>query len=236
MQFRIVFTAGMSILLLGKKVSGAQWVALLVVMVGAMLKEIPNLLKSTKSTTTHLDDDGSLFSGYAVILVQLAMSTLAGVFNEKLLKSDASPNVQNIYMYLNSVWVNLVFSLFVPASPVGGSNSSLLSLHILPVIINASCLGVLTGFFLKHLSSVLKSIASAVELWVTAVVSAMVFGYAIDAITILGIAIVSVGIYLYSLAASPVKPVARDSSVDAVEMGKKGARSSSASPRLRPIS
>lgn len=214
MQFRIVLTGLISIMLLGKIISKDQWIGLVVVMIGAMFKEIPRLLTSGKA---------SGFSGYFIVFIQLTLSALAGVFNEKLLKgrSDCSLNVQNFFMYFDSIIINWIWSLGVPteASDADQVTSPLTNPYLLPVIVNASFLGVLTAFFLKHLSSVLKSIASAVELWVTTVLSAMVFGYAIDLTTVGGIAILTVGVNIYSVASTgpPAHPP-RLKSVDGSEL------------------
>ena len=217
MQFRIVITAGMSVLLLNKSFSTQQWTALTVIMVGAMFKEIPNLWGSST------DNSDSAILKYSVIVTQLLMSTLAGVFNEKLLKTDASPNIQNLFMYINCVWMNFFFGQFS-----NNTNSvEWTSIYIWPVILNAACLGVLTGFFLKYLSSVLKSIASAIELWLTAIASAMVFGYPIDFGTVAGIAIVSLGIYMYGTASVPAVKPQRPASADGLELGGRTSASSS---------
>lgn len=208
MQFRVVFTAIMSVLILGKLFSKNEWLGLIVIMFGAMFKELPHYLFASTSPAGW---------GYLIILIQLCMSTLAGVFNEKLLKSDASPNIQNIYMYSNSMWINVLFVFFRSSAKASqqivSTNTAII--YIIPIVVNAACLGVLTGFFLKHLSSVLKSIASAIELWTTAILSAIIFGYSIDASTVAGIAIVSIGIYIYS---KPKPTNVRLGSVDALEL------------------
>jgi UDP-sugar transporter A1/2/3 len=221
MQFRIVVTGIMSVLVLQKQISKKQWIALTVIMIGAMFKEVPSILqKGMGGSNTGL-------FGYTIILAQLLLSTLAGVFNEKLLKGrfECSVNIQNFFMYIDSIVIILLWRL-MSSSPsptttesstiaVGGI-SALANPYLLPVILNASFLGVLTGCFLKYLNSVLKSIASAVELWVTAILSSVVFGYAFDAVTIAGIAIVTTGVYLYSVATSTT-PETLHSKVPVVE-------------------
>lgn len=73
----------------------------------------------------------------------------------------------------------------------------ILSWNILAIIFNAAITGVMTGsrarvdtdgpedgrplgFFLKHLNSILKSIAAAIQVWTVAITSSIVFGYPID--------------------------------------------------------
>ena len=199
MQFRIVVTGVMSIVLLKKQISKEQWIALVVIMIGAMFKEIPSMILGNRGLETN-----SGLYGYSIILIQLILSTLAGVFNEKLLKgrSESSVNAQNFFMYFDSIIIILIWAIFSSTTVTLDGLSALTNPYLLPVILNASFLGVLTGSFLKYLNSVLKSIASAVELWITAILSSIVFGYAFDFVTVVGIAIVSTGVYLYSVAAS----------------------------------
>jgi drug/metabolite transporter (DMT)-like permease len=210
MQFRIVFTGFFSVLLLRKRITSVQWTALLVIMVGAMVKELPRAVFS------------SSFSGYGIVGVQICLSVVAGLVNEKILKQLDSPvAVQNVFMYFNSLALHLGYGL-----SVFGTNflSEILNVlnntYLVPVIINAGLIGILTSYFLKHLSSLHKSIASAIELWLTAVLSSLVFGYPIEPSSIAGIIIVTAGVCVYSMYAEPertgrdrnVKPVTASAS------------------------
>jgi len=55
-----------------------------------------------------------------------------------------------------------------------------------------------TGFFLKHLDSVLKSIASAIEVVATTALSWACFGTPLDAQTLAAASLVGFGIALYA--------------------------------------
>ena len=61
-----------------------------------------------------------------------------------------------------------------------------------------SSVGLITGFFLKHLDSVLKSIASATEVVLTMVASAIIFGVALDARALIAAGLVGAGVALYN--------------------------------------
>lgn len=192
MQFRIVVTAFLSVVLLGRRISVWQWLALFIIMAGAMLKEVHRAVISPQN-----------LSEYGVIGLQILLSVVAGLVTEYLLKQtklNCPISVQNVFMYANS----LIF-FFGYRVVFLGEEEMLINIPsvlgnklLLPVVVNAGIIGVTTSFFLKHLSSVHKSIASAIELWITAVFSSLMFGYTFDPSTFAGIAVVTVGVLLYS--------------------------------------
>jgi drug/metabolite transporter (DMT)-like permease len=66
------------------------------------------------------------------------------------------------------------------------------------VVFNGAAMGLLTAYFLRKLDSIRKSIASAIELWTTAILSSIVFGYPIGMNAIVGLAFITIGVVLYS--------------------------------------
>ena len=73
---------------------------------------------------------------------------------------------------------------------------------VLLIIANSACVGIATAMFLKYLNSVLKSIASALEIIGTALVSFVVFGTDLGSSTAISVGLVSYGVYLYSTPAA----------------------------------
>lgn len=69
---------------------------------------------------------------------------------------------------------------------------------LLAVIAIMSSVGLVTGFFLKYLDSVLKSIASALEVIVTTLLSSLLFGTALNVQTVIAACLVGSGVTLYS--------------------------------------
>jgi UDP-galactose transporter len=201
MQFKIVMTAALSVSLLNKKVEKLQWIGLVVIMIGSMLKEMSAISGKSMFGNRGVGD-------YGIILVQLLLSAFAGVYTEKLLKgkSDASPNVQNFFMYVDGMIVNsLVLMLRAMFGNTTDANKPQIStfnnsLHplVIAIVLNASFTGVVTAFFLKVLGSIMKSIAAALELWTTAIASWIIFSYEIDSSAAIAIGLVSAGIWLYS--------------------------------------
>ncbi|EER16957.1 cmp-sialic acid transporter, putative, partial [Perkinsus marinus ATCC 50983] len=136
----------------------------------------------------HGFEGGHSIWDYLLVLLLVMLSSFAGVYNEKLLKGQdtASPNVQNMFMYIVSMACNAL-GLMLRGSGWGlitafssENLKPILSWNILAIIFNAAITGVMTGFFLKHLNSILKSIAAAIQVWTVAITSFIVFGYPID--------------------------------------------------------
>jgi drug/metabolite transporter (DMT)-like permease len=192
MQFRIVVTGIVHSLIFGMQISLQQWTGLVLVMTGAMMKEAATFQRAIEmgaaSFTTSL--------GLIVIVVQIFLSTTASVVNEKLLKNRMSLSVSNVFMYLISVVVNA--SAIVYKTGVSGLYLPISSFSILAVVVNGALLGLVTSLFLRYLNSVRKAIASAVEVWVTVLLSWWVFGYAIDDTAAMGISVLSVGVLLFT--------------------------------------
>ena len=177
------------------KLGFQKWLALILVMFGAMLREYPWISSSSASTHTNV--------GYAVVGSQILLSTTAGVANEKLLKKyskSLSLSVQNIFMYSSSLLLNLLAIIARGETEVSFPITDLMLWG--PVVVNGALLGLVTSMFLRDLNSVLKSVASAIELWVTTILSSLVFGYPMDSGMLIGIAVLSIGVVLFSFHAN----------------------------------
>jgi drug/metabolite transporter (DMT)-like permease len=193
MQFRIVVTAIVYSWFFprGSKLTMGKWFALILIMIGAMLREFGAWTDWSWSPT-----------GYAIVGLQVLLSTTAGVSNERLLKKQKSKikslNLENIYMYSVSLLINLGILGF--RGDVEFFPNFKLFISYFPIILNGSLLGIVTSVFLSQFDSITKSIASAVELWVTALLSSILFGYPIDdKSTVAGIGVLSIGVFLFSV-------------------------------------
>jgi hypothetical protein len=170
LQFRIVIVGVLSVFVLGRRISTQQWFALVVVMVGTMIKEVGgnSLWESTTSSSSTY--------GYLIIPIQLLLSACAGILNEYLLKRYPGGDAQNFFMYFDSIIVNSIVAF------VGVGSSAIVKQMNgdpyvwVPVVITGSTTGIIAGYFLRHLDSIWKAIASAVEMWITAILSYFVMG------------------------------------------------------------
>eukprot|EP00931_Biecheleriopsis_adriatica_P080678 TRINITY_DN5402_c0_g1_i3.p1 TRINITY_DN5402_c0_g1~~TRINITY_DN5402_c0_g1_i3.p1 ORF type:complete len:319 (+),score=32.86 TRINITY_DN5402_c0_g1_i3:52-1008(+) len=141
-----------------------QWIGIFLIMLGCMCKESHKL--------TSLAGMQAGVSAWFTLALQMLCSCAAGVYNELLLKGKwvesrgVTTNMQNAFMYLQSIAVNTCFLLWNGrlVDAVSPSNvSAILTPSVLCIVAILSSVGLVTGFFLKHLDSVLKAVASALE-------------------------------------------------------------------------
>ncbi|CAG9762910.1 unnamed protein product [Ceutorhynchus assimilis] len=202
MQLRVVVTGILFQLIFNKLLSKKQWLSLIILTIGCMLKQIP--MNQPQEETTTKSQSLALSLGTVLIFIQIVCSCFAGVYNEYLLKNqgnDVNIFVQNVFMYLDSIICN------VALLSVNGSIATaflydnlvkVLHYKVLLVMLNNAIVGIVTSLFLKTLNSILKTFASALELILTAVLSLVLFGIPIYLNTILSICTVMYAIYLYS--------------------------------------
>jgi len=208
MNFKLVVTAILHNRFFSKTLSRNQWVALVVITAGCALK-------------THGDHAESAAAGggvgpslwaYILLSVQILSSAAAAVYNEGLLKGDSSVsvNLQNVFMYADTFLLILLshitgLSAYSNAGQQNGSSgglfaslSVLCSIHIFPMILIMSCIGIATSLFLKLLDSIKKSIASSLELVVLPLFTFLLFDTPVRPTLIGSIALVAGGVLLYS--------------------------------------
>lgn len=169
-----------------------------------MLKQV-DFGFTTESTDLQKNTKGFDFSLSAIfILIQTLCSCFAGVYNEHLLKNvgaDVNIFIQNIFMYLDSILCNVLVLLFqgsIEEAFRPDNLSIIFHYRVAFIMMSNAIVGIITSFFLKSLNSILKTIASALEIVITAVMCYVLFGIPIHLNTILSITVVSVAIMLYS--------------------------------------
>jgi len=183
LQLRVVVTGVVFQVLFSRQLTRHQWMSLLCLTVGCMIKEFHSQLSLT------------LNSGLFLILLQVVASSTAGVYNEYLLKSTTVPIlIQNCYLYISSIILNGVL--------LANSESRSLNLtqnnYVLWVIVNNAAIGIVTSFFLSKLNSIVKTFASALELVFTAVLCYLIFGIHIGWNGVLSVVVVVFSVFLYS--------------------------------------
>jgi len=208
MQLRIVLTGCIYQVLFGKRLGRNQWLAIVLITLGCVVKESPKLMSSGSLPP-------AVASAWLLLATQMLCSVFAGVYNEKLLKGDGGSqakvgaNLQNAYMYLNSILWNVIVLVVNGrlGEAVALDNLSVVcSPTILALVAIMSSVGLVTGYFLKVLDSVLKSVASAVEVVLCTLLSALLFGAPLDLPSVGAAVLVGAGIALYSRPAGKAAP------------------------------
>lgn len=224
LQFRVVVTGVIFQFLFQKRLTRVQWISLLLLTFGCIIKQFEHSssfstkISTNNSTSTfstsQLNDRSSLFNIHLIwILVQVFCSCFAGVYNEYLLKSDRTTQVdvmlQNCFMYVDSILCN--FILLVSADYQQTDLSAIDKITqtwklilsgeqilIILIIFNNAAVGIVTSLFLKSMTSILKTFASALELLFTSILAWIIFSIPVSFYTFLAIFIVSSAVYLYS--------------------------------------
>ncbi|XP_022914512.1 UDP-galactose transporter senju [Onthophagus taurus] len=210
LQFRVVITAILFQIIFRKKLSKKQWLSLLLLTLGCIIKQISfgadYLNDSGLKTATN---SSSIFTTFAIssllfIFIQILCSCFAGVYNEHLLKSagaDVNIFIQNVFMYLDSILCNagilLVQGKFLAA--ISSHNlEQTLNLGVILVVANNATVGIITSFFLKTLNSILKVFASSLELVLVAIFTFVFLNVPIYLNTVISIITILIAVYLYS--------------------------------------
>uniref|UniRef100_A0A336M608 CSON011419 protein n=1 Tax=Culicoides sonorensis TaxID=179676 RepID=A0A336M608_CULSO len=205
LQLRVVFTGILFQIIFNRKLTKLQWFSLVVLTIGCMIRHI-NLSdpKSTIESKNNISHDSFSMKGFGLIIIQTLCSCFAGVYNEYLLKKkgkDTDIYLQNIYMYIDSLACNILL-LFIQGDFFSAfdikSIKQILQLNVLIIICNNCAIGIVTSFFLKHMNSILKTFASALELTFTAVLSYFFLKIPLNLSAVISIIIVCFAIYFYS--------------------------------------
>ncbi|CAF0818319.1 unnamed protein product [Adineta ricciae] len=226
LQFRVVVTGVIFQILFNKRLTRIQWLSLLLLTSGCIIKQFEHSsslpvskVSLTNSTLSHTPEPtvqkSSLINIHLIwILVQVFCSCFAGVYNEYLLKSDRTTQVdvmlQNSFMYFDSILCNLMLLMFFdqqqPYLSITEKFSNTLRLItsgkenlIFFIILNNAAVGIVTSLFLKSMTSILKTFASALELLFTSILAWILFSIPVSIYTFLAIFIVSFAVYLYSI-------------------------------------
>ncbi|XP_076303178.1 UDP-galactose transporter senju [Lasioglossum baleicum] len=203
LQFRVVVTGIIYQIIFKRKLSVKQWLSLIILTIGCMVKHI-DLDLDVNSFSSRIN----ITSNVILVFVQTICSCLAGVYNEYLLKeagAEINIFVQNAFMYIDSILCNLLVFIVLYITQSSSSDmfsnispSVLLQPKIMLIMLNNTAVGIITSFFLKSLNSVLKTFASALELVFTAVLCWLLFSIPIYLNTVISIVMVSYAVILYS--------------------------------------
>lgn len=206
LQFRVVITGLSFQVLFKKQLTRKQWMSLLLLTAGCIVKHLGLPAKSPPTAGSSIVKFfSSLFSAHMLLLLlQVFCSCFAGVYNEFLLK-DTGVNIDimihNVFMYIDSIICNAAVLVVRGEALSAFSRASVATLVnplVIAIVVNGAICGIVTSVFLKSLNSILKTFASALDLSVMAVLCWIIFKIPIDTYTVMAIAIVSIAIYCYS--------------------------------------
>eukprot|EP00003_Mantamonas_plastica_P028627 TRINITY_DN658_c1_g1_i6.p1 TRINITY_DN658_c1_g1~~TRINITY_DN658_c1_g1_i6.p1 ORF type:complete len:306 (-),score=78.69 TRINITY_DN658_c1_g1_i6:961-1878(-) len=193
LNMRVLFTGLLYQYSFNKPLGKKKWAALGVLMLGCFVKE-------------YDPDVGTMLRNLdllPIVAAEAFLSSLAGVYNEFLVKSTSSQmslSLQMVYLCFFSILFNgIVLLVLNPIHKVVEIFSHILSQNLLfLVIINGAAIGVVTSLILKYLNSIWKVYASSMEMIMTALASNYLFNQRITLKTIASIGLISLSLFVYN--------------------------------------
>ena len=213
---RLVMTAIAWQMAFKVQISPIRLLAIILITSGILAKE--GLRQGQDPVSKYGDGDGDedlILSSYLatvmLILVQMACSVMAGIYNEKLLKNDVcNQYLQNICLYVNSIGINI---LIVGGIVISGKYEfdfasemkTLMSPISISIVLTLATAGITSAMVLRYENSITKGIASASETALTAMVEWFWYGRVFMVPELFGITLVSAGTALYFFSPSTRK-------------------------------
>lgn len=200
-QLKIVSTALASRFLLKRQMPTTRWCSIVMLCLGAM----------TALLTCDHDHIVSVPArGLGISAVISCLSALAGISSEYLIKSpevageDAPENsihIKNVKLYFCGAVVSGAAVLIrMPTLEARGSVfSGFDNMTSWTLVAIAAYTGLIVSAMLKYGSALLKTVASVAALCLTAVVSIVLFDTEMSIMLVDGLAMVSLGLFLYGL-------------------------------------
>ncbi|KAJ7685273.1 nucleotide-sugar transporter-domain-containing protein [Mycena polygramma] len=204
-QMKILTTAGFSVLLLRKKLTSPQWIALLFLAIGVAVVQIQAGAVRVVEDGVPLEDTHTMnaMKGFIAVATACLTSGLAGVYFEMVLKNSQTDLwVRNVQLSLFSLlpaltpvfylyasdpqdgWVSTLFHNF------GGWAWATVSVQVFG--------GLLTALVIKYSDNILKGFATSLSIVISFLASVALFDFHITFTFITGSSIVLVATWLYN--------------------------------------
>ncbi|KAF9317069.1 hypothetical protein BG003_001239 [Podila horticola] len=217
-QLKILTTALFSVLLLRRVLRALKWASLVMLTIGIGLvsMEVSKNSASQKATGDHgaLQENAAITNvrpgvivGLVVTLMACVSSGLAGVYFEKVLKTtEGSVWLRNIQLSLFSL--PFAFLAVVLKDGKGVAEQGFFVGYdwvVLSAIACQSAGGLIVAVVVKYADNILKGFATSISIIISDFVSVYLFHSTIGSVSMVGIALVLVATYLYSLPDKVVK-------------------------------
>jgi len=240
-EMKLVVTAIVHQQLFRKMLHKSHWFALIIITAGCLLKALDSMELSNASevaledintqTNSTADSDEDITTNvhhhptptifnYSLIGIHILITTVAGVFNEKLLKDKPAIciNLQNLCLYFNGMlFISLGMMIIEGTSNDENktisetfiSYSSLVALFSQPSVASMAVImsigGIVTSRFLKVFDSIRKSVATALVVVSLPLLSRLIFHTPITVKMIISILMVVLGMNIYTSQPPPAR-------------------------------
>lgn len=198
-QLKILSTALMSVLLLKRVLSVQKWAALVLLVVGVSTVQL-SAMSASEGTDKREGSYSYQTLGLAAVLTTCALSGLAGVYTEMILKSSSvtlwARNVQLSVVSLVIAALGLVFTGDMEKVQAHGFFQGY-NAWACAAIINNSFGGLLIAVIIKYADNIIKNFATAISIVLTTAASIYALGMTFTTTFFAGIATVCCSTFLY---------------------------------------
>ncbi|KAG6866981.1 hypothetical protein C0991_003897 [Blastosporella zonata] len=242
-QMKILTTAGFSVLLLRRKLSSSQWVALLSLAIGVGIvqiqageaRSVPETLPASVDVHTM-----NATKGFLAVAAACFTSGLAGVYFEMVLKnSQADLWVRNVQLSLFSLLPALAPIIFSNGGiNAGGWISTLFcnfGVWAWATVAVQVLGGLVTAMVIKYSDNILKGFATSLSIVLSFLASVAIFQFQMTFTFILGSGIVLVATWLYNQPSNRAGLLACDAFLWSTARNEKH-REDAGIPSQRPLS
>ena len=193
-NLNVLTTAVLYSVLLNKHISKLEWCSLLLLSIGCVVSQ----LRDNSSAVFQLSSVGLILS-----LVMALLSSFAGVYTEKIMKGDASIdiNVQNFYLYVFGVLFNSL-AYFVTSNSPSQSRIKFFSGYtplVWLMISNHAFSGIVVSYVLRFGNNLTKVRATSLAVALTTLMSVILLDYKLQIQFLLGFLIVAISLYIPTL-------------------------------------
>jgi|EP00505_MAST-04D_sp_SCG-Rhode-Island_P002875 drug/metabolite transporter (DMT)-like permease len=194
-NFKLIMVAGLAVAYLKQKISKVQWGAIFFVCLGMGI----TMMNPGKKSESTKEGGGSVVLALVYGIVAAAVSSIAGIFCEKLYKtSGGNPaidmvHIQNIKMYSFGMFFNFLSIMIYGLKHLDGFNFY----HLIMTLLTGFG-GISMGFIMKYLDNVIRGIAVALGSIASTVLSVALLGNELTGHFAVGGSIVLIAAHMYN--------------------------------------
>jgi solute carrier family 35 (UDP-sugar transporter), member A1/2/3 len=201
-QSKLVTTALVSVVLLGRKYHGVQWLALVLLGVGVAVVVLGEAGEAPKEASEEASDQ-SIPLGLIAVSVACLSSAFAGVYFEKVLKgSTTSLWMRNVQLAFISVCLSLAQTAVLGSSENAQGNQRAFLEGFDGVAWTLVCLqafgGLLVAAIVKYADNVVKGLATGVSVVFATTLSVLFLGTALTINFVVGAVVILASVWVFS--------------------------------------
>ena len=178
-QMKTFTTAVFSIIFLDVKLTRVQWFAIILLIVGVTMAQLPHCQNAGVDAAKSLDIFSAYFYGVSAALMLTLLSGAAGVYQEKVLKKqiDLSIHYLNLQLAILSFGTNLI-SIYVQDGALIAEKGFFFGYNFIVwfTIVCAATGGLLVALVIRYTSNLAKSYAVSLSIFMTQIVSYLFLG------------------------------------------------------------